>query len=102
LILEDLNNAGFPARRLNINETEIHTGLRWLANFHATFLGIQPKNLWSTGTYWHLATRPDELQTLQDTNLKNAAAAIDQKLNDSPYQTFVHGDAKLDNFLFFS
>ena len=45
-------------------------------------------------------TRPDELDELKDTELKNAAKLIDAKLNDSPFQTFVHGDAKLANFCF--
>jgi aminoglycoside phosphotransferase (APT) family kinase protein len=32
--------------------------------------------------------------------LKNAAAVIDRRLTSSPFQTFVHGDAKLANFCF--
>ncbi|MDX2479205.1 MAG: DUF1679 domain-containing protein, partial [Desulfuromusa sp.] len=49
---------------------------------------------------WHLETRPDELEALTDLPLKNAAATIDRMLRDSPYQTLVHGDAKLANFCF--
>lgn len=100
LVLEDLNPAGYPHRRTRANPQEIKTCLLWLAHFHATFFGQQPTDLWPTGTYWHLQTRPDEWQALTDINLKNAAAAIDQTLRDSPYQTFVHGDAKLANFCF--
>ena len=33
------------------------------------------------GTYWHLDTRPQELEELSDLTLKNAASRIDQKLN---------------------
>jgi thiamine kinase-like enzyme len=56
--------------------------------------------LWETGTYWHLETRPDELLALEDKPLQGAASGIDRKLADSPFQTFVHGDAKLANFCF--
>ena len=100
LVLEDLNEAGYSARRTCISHNEIKTCLAWLASFHVTFLGKQPKDLWELGTYWHLDTRPDELKALADPALKNAAAAIDQQLRNSPFQTFVHGDAKLANFCF--
>ncbi len=100
MVLEDLDAVGFSRRRSKIGLEAISTCLHWLANFHATFMGEQPKDLWPTGTYWHLETRPDELKALKDSALKNAAAAIDQKLRESRYQTFVHGDAKLDNFCF--
>lgn len=100
IVLEDLDTAGFPKRRSFVRDADIHACLKWLANFHATFMSEQTKGLWPTGTYWHLETRPDELQALSDIALKNAASVIDQKLRDSPYQTFVHGDAKLANFCF--
>ena len=32
-----------------------------LAELHARFLGEAPEGLWSEGSYWHLATRLDEL-----------------------------------------
>ena len=32
--------------------------------------------------------------------LKQGAAALDRCLNDAPFRTFVHGDAKLANFCF--
>ena len=79
---------------------EMQACLRWLANFHATFIGKQPAGLWAVGTYWHLDTRPDELAVLDDAALKAAAKRIDQRLNNAHYQTFVHGDAKLANFCF--
>jgi hypothetical protein len=100
MVLEDLDAAGFSQRRSRVSASELHACLNWLANFHATFLGQQPNGLWPTGTYWHLQTRPDEWQALQDHALKNAALAIDQTLRDCRYQTFVHGDAKLANFCF--
>ncbi|RMF02536.1 MAG: DUF1679 domain-containing protein, partial [Bacteroidetes bacterium] len=68
--------------------------------FHASYLGRKPEGLWEIGTYWHLATRPDELQALTDHALREAAPLINQKLNTCSYQTFVHGDAKLANFCF--
>ncbi|TAJ12793.1 DUF1679 domain-containing protein [Marinilabiliaceae bacterium JC017] len=100
MVLEDLDDSGFPARKNAVSWNELKACLSWLANFHVTFMGEQPQGLWETGTYWHLATRPDELEVLTDSALKNAAALIDQQLQASPFQTFVHGDAKLANFCF--
>lgn len=102
IVLQDLNQTGFPNLKSTASIAEIQTCLSWLANFHATFMNEQPVNLWEVGTYWHLATRPDELKSLNDHSLRNAAKLIDQKLQDSPFQTIVHGDAKLANFCFSS
>ncbi|MGF1815189.1 phosphotransferase [Vibrio splendidus] len=77
--------------------------LKWLANFHAKYINIdqeQPASLWQVGTYWHLETRPDEFNALADLPLKNQAKHIDRLLKECPYQTLVHGDAKLANFCF--
>ena len=100
LLLEDLNAAGFSGRRRTVRDAEVDACLSWLANFHATFMGEQPEALWDVGTYWHLATRPDELAALEDRPLKAAASELDRRLSVSPFQTFVHGDAKLANFCF--
>ncbi len=100
LVLEDLNAAGYPQRRQQVSQEELHRCLRWLARFHAQFLGRAPQGLWEQGCYWHLATRPDELERLEDRPLKAAAAAIDQALSASPFQSLLHGDAKLANFCF--
>ncbi|MGB6222238.1 phosphotransferase [Haloferula sp.] len=100
LVLEDLDEAGYPARLHGLDRQQIDSCLAWLANFHATFLGAAPDGLWKTGTYWHLDTRGDELDALDDLPLKQAAADIDAKLNQATYQTIVHGDAKLANFCF--
>ena len=100
MLLEDLDSVGFPVRHSDISSIEIKACLSWLANFHAIFMHQKPVDLWEVGTYWHLDTRPDELLALQDKPLKKAAIAIDQKLRLSPFQTFVHGDAKLANFCF--
>lgn len=100
MVMEDLDASGFAGRRESVTESELDACLVWLANFHATFMGEDPEGLWSVGTYWHLATRPDELAALDDGPLKAAAATIDRRLSESPFQTFVHGDAKLANFCF--
>lgn len=100
ILLEDLNSSGFPLLKTQVSNNEIQACLAWLANFHAIFMHKQPDNLWETGSYWHLATRPDELQALTDIPLKQAAAAIDQQLRASSFQTIIHGDAKLANFCF--
>lgn len=100
MVLEDLDAAGFAGRRNYASDAEISACLSWLANFHATFMGEPPEGLWQTGTYWHLETRPEEWEELDDPALKNAAAAIDEKLKSSSFQTLVHGDAKLANFCF--
>ena len=100
LILEDLNAAGYPARFTSLSRIQLKNCLDWLAHFHATHMGAKPGELWETGTYWHLATRSEELKALDDLPLKNAASAIDSILNNARYQTIVHGDAKLANFCF--
>lgn len=100
MVLEDLDEAGYPLRKRSVTWNEISLCLRWLAQFHASYLEKIPDGLWSIGTYWHLETRPNELNVLDDKKLKEAATAIDKKLNSCTYKTFVHGDAKLANFCF--
>ena len=63
-------------------------------------LGVAPVGLWDVGTYWHLATRPDEWHAIADPDLREAAPLIDQRLNECVWQTLVHGDAKVANFCF--
>lgn len=100
ILLEDLNDAGYPLRKSNLSLNRIHSCLKWLANFHATFLGDQPKDLWTVGTYWHLETRPDEWKKMERGVLKDSAETIDRMLNACTFKTFVHGDAKVANFCF--
>jgi len=100
LILEDLDTAGFPLRKTSLGWSEIDPCLAWLARFHASFLDRKPHGLWENGSYWHLNTRPEELEALKDLKLKEAASAIDQKLREAQHQTIIHGDAKLANFCF--
>ncbi|WMJ74343.1 DUF1679 domain-containing protein [Cytophagaceae bacterium ABcell3] len=100
MVLEDLNAAGYPERKSFLQWDEIKSCLKWLANFHATFLHQKPVGLWEIGTYWHLETRQEELEALSDLSLKEMAFSIDKKLKASKFQTLVHGDAKVANFCF--
>lgn len=98
LVFADFKNTGF--RQAKSHDEDINAIIKWLANFHAFNLNKQPGNLWHTGSYWHLDTRPDEWQKISDDKLKAHASAFDKKLKQSQYQTLIHGDAKLANFAF--
>jgi len=99
IIMEDLNT-NYPLRKHLPCMAEIKACLAWLANFHANFLHCEPEGLWPIGTYWHLATRPDEFEKIEHVELKEKAQLIDDLLNNCKYNTLVHGDAKLANFCF--
>ncbi|MBN4055182.1 DUF1679 domain-containing protein [bacterium AH-315-K03] len=100
IVLEDLDAAGYPLRKKTLEKPELLLCLRWLANFHGRFLGQPAEGLWPIGTYWHLATRPDEWAAMEEVPLKRAAKTIDDYLSSCRYQTLVHGDAKIANFCF--
>ena len=110
IALEDLDDAGFSRRCSTLSAEEALLCLRWLAHFHAEFMVDRapkkrekegwPKGLWEVGCYWHLATRPDELENMNDCDLKTYASEIDDILNSCRFQTIVHGDAKVANFCF--
>jgi hypothetical protein len=100
MFLEDLDAAGYPGRPHAVLVPGWQACLNWLAHFHAYFLGKIPERLWPYGTYWHLATRPDELAAMAPGPLQQAAEALDGALRACPWQTVVHGDAKLANFCF--
>lgn len=100
LIMEDLQHLGFNNNNPLLSLTEIKAVIVWLANFHALFLHQRADGLWPIGTYWHLSTRQDEYNKMNDSPLKQAAQVIDATLNKAKYQTLVHGDAKLANFCF--
>jgi hypothetical protein len=99
-VLEDLDAAGFAERRHAADAPTLERCLAWLASFHATFLGEPPAGLWKTGTYWHLATRRDELRAVGDASIRALAPRLDAMLASSTHRTLVHGDAKLANFCF--
>lgn len=100
LVLEDLDAAGYSGRRSRLGDKELNSCLRWLAHFHAAHLGRAPDGLWPVGTYWHLATRPEELADLDHLLLRGVAPRLDARLNQARFQTLVHGDAKVENFCF--
>ena len=100
IVLEDLDSAGFPKRHAHLTCDQAKPCLSWLAAFHARFLHAVPDGLWPVGTYWHLATRPDEFNAMQQGPIKDIATDIDQLLNNCEHQTLVHGDAKVANFCF--
>jgi hypothetical protein len=99
-VLEDLDAAGFASRHHHVRGADLDACLRWLARFHARFVGVEPRHLWPTGTYWHLATRMDELAAIRDASIRESAAHLDEQLERARFQTFVHGDAKEANFCF--
>ncbi|WOD08343.1 phosphotransferase [Marinomonas sp. GJ51-6] len=105
LLLEDLDVAGFGRRCDFLSVEESTIVINWLASFHARFLQTEvredwPEGLWPRGTYWHLATRPDEWKSMSEGELKEKAKSIDHAIDRACYQTLVHGDAKLANFCF--
>jgi hypothetical protein len=100
LALEDLDASGFPRRIRDPRGAELEACLAWLAAFHARFMGASPDGLWSEGTYWHLATRQEELAAIRGTALFESAPELDRLLREARHRTLVHGDAKPANFCF--
>ncbi len=100
IVMEDLATVGLVSIVNHANKNHLTSCLYWLANFHARYMNTQSNQIWETGTYWHLDTRPDELEALDDETLKAFARRIDSSLKHTKYQTIVHGDAKLANFCF--
>lgn len=99
ILMEDLTDA-YPRRAATLSVSQAQVCLRWLAAFHAKFLNCKPTGLWDVGTYWHLETRSEELQSMPVGQLKTAASELDERLNKSEFQSIVHGDAKVANFCF--
>lgn len=102
LVMEDLGSVGYPILSGSVNPNTVQTCIEWLARFHAFHLNVKPIHLWERGSYWHLKTRPDELEKLftEDPDLAEVADCIDERLRNSPFQTLIHGDAKMANFCF--
>jgi aminoglycoside phosphotransferase (APT) family kinase protein len=98
-LLEDLEAEGFR-KKSTLSADDVDRCLAWLAALHATFLSVAPEGLWDEGSYWQLATRPDELRRLNHANLRQAAPELDRELRECKFRTLVHGDAKLENFCF--
>ncbi len=100
LILEDLDAAGYDRRVQDADELALQAALGWLAAFHARWQGASTDRLWPRGSYWHLATRPDEWAAMPEGPLKQHATALDQALENARFKTLIHGDAKIANFCF--
>ena len=100
MVLEDLDEQGYFVRKEQADWHTLTLAIRWLAYFHANFIGNKEQGLWSTGTYWHLSTRQDEWAAMGDCEFKTHAKAIDDVLNQAQFQTLVHGDAKFENLCF--
>ena len=100
ILMEDLATRGFTEVLYSVTMAEMSVVLRWLAQFHSHFLGAAGEGLWHIGTYWHLATRPEELANIEGTRLHRFASLLDARLRCGAFPTLVHGDAKLANFCF--
>eukprot|EP00792_Barthelona_sp_PAP020_P013003 TRINITY_DN7934_c0_g1_i1.p1 TRINITY_DN7934_c0_g1~~TRINITY_DN7934_c0_g1_i1.p1 ORF type:complete len:292 (+),score=82.98 TRINITY_DN7934_c0_g1_i1:27-902(+) len=105
ILLQDVKELSFDISTFSPNNKQIRLCLRWLAYFHATFMGIDEtetneNGLWNIGSYWHLDTRMEEYNRMSNGKLKKNAFIYDQQLKDAQYQTLIHGDAKMANFLF--
>lgn len=100
LVMEDLDAAGYGDRKDIATWQELSIAIRWLAYFHARFMNNSGDKLWPTGTYWHLATRQDELAAMPESDYKTHAQLLNSVLNNAKYQTLVHGDAKFENLCF--
>jgi aminoglycoside phosphotransferase (APT) family kinase protein len=99
-VLEDLDAAGFSARHDTAHGVALDACLAWLAAFHARFLDERGDGLWPQGTYWHLATRLDELAATADEAIRASAHELDAQLAGARFQTILHGDPKEANFCF--
>ena len=97
-VFEDLDAAGFAQRRALCSDSEICACLSWLAAFHARFLEVAPEGLWQVGSYWHLATRPDELLALAGHELRRAAPRIDARLNGAHFRTLIQATRSSKTF----
>ncbi|PLY07486.1 MAG: phosphotransferase [Arcobacter sp.] len=100
IVMEDLAMAGFNITTCHGHRNYLISSINWLANFHAKYLNTKSELIWEIGTYWHLDTRPDEFEILEDKELKKYAIHIDNELKNIKYKTIVHGDAKIANFCF--
>ncbi len=100
IVMEDLDQLGYAHRTMCPSPVQIRSVLKWLGYFHGRFINHSTDGLWEQGSYWHLATRPDEYQAMAHGKLKEKAYELDEKLRCASYQTLVHGDAKVANFCF--
>ncbi len=99
LVLEDLDAVGFTVRVDDADDDQLATALRWLASFHARFLGKRIPGVWPRGSYWQLETRRDELARMRP-ELHADAETLARILATTKFQTLLHGDPKEANFVF--
>ncbi|GHG01423.1 phosphotransferase [Thalassotalea marina] len=100
LVMEDLDENGYDLRYDKGCWDTFTRAVKWLAYFHANFIGNDGQGLWPIGSYWHLATRQDEWQGMPESEYKTQASNIDNKLNQAQFLTLIHGDAKFANLCF--
>ncbi|AWB66114.1 choline kinase [Saccharobesus litoralis] len=104
LVMEDLDALGYSERKDFATWHDLSRAIKWLAYFHARFMkevNDGPSfDLWPMGTYWHLATRQDELAAMPDNVFKTYAGALDTLLQQVKFPTLLHGDAKFANLCF--
>ena len=90
-------------------DDQIHAVLKWMATLHAATWDkvdnfVEEKGLQPIGSYWHLATRPSEHDSMPrigwEGRLKRAARAIDERLKRDRMQCVIHGDLKDANMIF--
>ncbi|WP_232847263.1 hypothetical protein [Shewanella nanhaiensis] len=86
ILLSDLDAYGFSVRKQHLSVDESKVCIKWLAIFHASnlqddHLASWPKDLWTIGSYWFLATRQNEYHAMQESDVKSAAHKLDDKLN---------------------
>ncbi|MGI2258206.1 phosphotransferase [Shewanella sp. GXUN23E] len=119
ILMQDLKSTGYRFQSAYNDIEFAKNTIEWLAIFHACFMldtkmtplpGLSaplalveaefshwPCGIWRCGSYWHLATRPEEFHRTQGI-LKHYAALWDNQLNQARFQTIIHGDAKAENF----
>jgi hypothetical protein len=132
-ILSDLST-DYSSSYSSLDRKDTLSALSWLAKFHSAFYqdpivtscgtcssdndirdddeGSNSQIVWSSGGYWHLKTRLDELKSVDPSmgnkfscfhpNNSQLAFMIDERMNESSSKSFtlVHGDYKKDNILF--
>ena len=132
-ILSDLST-NYSSSYSSLDRKDTLSALSWLAKFHSAFYqhpiitscgtcssdndihdddeGSNVQIVWSSGGYWHLKTRLDELESVDASkgnkfscfhpNNSQLAFMIDDRMNESSNTSFtlVHGDYKKDNILF--
>jgi hypothetical protein len=94
------HHQSYAQRYTSLTPAKTLSTLSWLAQFHAHFYQVNAPDLWQQGTYWHLATRQQEFNSMADGPLKKNAHQIDALLQQCPHKTLVHGDAKVANFCY--